>query len=224
MAKVDTIQIEVDGKRHSYNINVGKEGVFRCMLDIEVSEVLGLDRRIVESTQLDTVRSIIKEAERRYINSSRTLETYIWIVYQSSGEYGRGKDGYNLFGHGISKYKIDGFNTFDSLAFEFGVVLKETIGEGDNVVWYDTMKGQGCVRYDEADLEDPDTYYRNGINRHVEGKLIPYSDQAINTLTKAQQGIRSISEILFHFIEQDEKLIESALLGGNLLPDHNTVQ
>lgn len=218
MAKVDTIEIIINGKSYSYNINVGKSGVFKCKLDWNVAETLGIANSNLEFKTLSDLKSAILTPYRNYLESNKTEELMIWIRYNSSGNYSLDNNGRSMFNQS-SEYNAGHFSSdIDSVGFEFGVVIKEVASTG-NVIWYETQKGQGCVNFGEQNNSDPDTYYKRRQTYKVEGKLIPYSDKAFETLLKAQNGIRKISNILYGVISQDEKQIESILLGEKLLSE-----
>ncbi|MEO9474155.1 MAG: hypothetical protein ABJG41_01430 [Cyclobacteriaceae bacterium] len=215
MAKVDTIELSINGKSFSYNINVGKTGLFKCKLDWNVAEAIGIDSSF-EFKTLSELKSAILIPYHAYLDAKKTEEVLIWIRYQSSGKFAYNQDGSRMF-DGNSKYNASRFSSdVDSVAFEFGVVIKETASTG-NVIWYETQKGQGSIQFDQREESDPNTYYKRHQTYKVEGKLIPYSEKAMDTLTKAQDGIRKISEILYGVISQDEKQIEAILMGGKLL-------
>lgn len=216
MARVDTIELNIDGTKYKYNVNVGKAGIFKCILDLSISEKLGLKTNKILSSKLSDLKTEINTVYINYLNATTKEFTYIWILYKSDGKYSENKQGYSLFHH-TSKYSLRQTGREpDGLHFDFGVVIKEKSSTGVEI-WYETQKGQGCINFNEENLKDPNKYYKRRQTYRVDGKLIPYSKEAFDTLEKAREGIRSISEILFNFINQDENLIEASLLGGNLL-------
>lgn len=216
MAKVDTIKMTVNGKDYSFNINVGKSGMFKCSINHEVVNALGLQRSLHEFSNLHELKVAILKPYQEYLEATKTEQTLIWIRYVSSGEYSKRIDGHQLFPH-HSEYRCSGFaGEVDKLGFSFGVCIKETSSTGA-VIWYEAKKGQGSVYHEEQEEKDPSKYYKDGQISRVQGKLIPFTENAFNTLKKAQEGMRKISEILFNLVDQEEKQIESILLGGRLL-------
>lgn len=219
MAKVDTIKLHIDGEDYQYNINVGKEGIFRCKLHWNVAEALGLKIKDIESNTLNEVKKTINSAYSDYLDRKTTYETFIAIEYQSTGSFNSDKEGIALHDHTQREFKPFSFSISDAdlIAFDFGVFILAKYSTGTEQ-WYETRKGSGCVNYDEGEKCDPNTYYRyNSKFSKPKGKIIPYSEEALETLTKAREGIRSISEILYNVVSKDEKELESILLGGNLL-------
>lgn len=217
MAKVDTIELSINGKQYSYNINVGKAGIFKCHIDWQVAEVLGIKNTQLQFKTLSELKSAIYVPYRAYQEASKIEETFIWIRYQSSGDYSYFENGDRMFPLSGCEYNASRFSTdLDCLCFEFGVCIKETNSNG-NVIWYEARKGQGSIAFDEREECDPNKYYKSRQSTLFEGKLIPYSEKAMETLIKARDGIRKISEILFGVISQDEKELEATLLGGKLL-------
>ena len=176
MAKVDTIELSINGKQYSYNINVGKTGIFKCKLDWNVAEAIGIESSF-EFKTLGELKTAILVPYHAYLEAKKTEELMIWIQYQSSGDYSYFEDGRRMFDSN-HKYNAGRFATdVDCLAFEFGVVIKQTVSTG-NVIWYETMKGQGSVQFGERDECDPNKYYKRHQTYKVEGKLIPYSDRS----------------------------------------------
>ncbi len=221
MAKVDVIELTVNGETHEYNINVGKAGLFKCHLHAVVAQEIGLEHNLFEASTLSELKKAIMIPYRNYLESKVIEEAVIWIAYESSGRYSDRQDGSAMFDTHSNDYRMRRFSVDpDGIAFEFGVVIKQTRSTG-GISWYNARKGQGSMSYEEGDLCDPDTWYKNGYSQGLKGKSIPYSDEAYDVLLKAREGIRRVSETLFDFINQDEKMIETSLLQGNLLNSGN---
>lgn len=217
MAKVDTIKLNIDGTEHEYNVNVGKDGIFKVELHWEVAKKLGLQDSRIQFSKLDELRSFVIQAYKKYLDATNKEELLIWIGYKSNGYFKRNKEGGYLFGINHRDFDSHGFSgDFSRVEFDFGVIIRQTMSTGV-VNYYSTEKGQGCVNYGEGDLKDPNTYYKRSSIYSVKGKVIPYSEEALQTLEKAREGIRSISEILFNLVSSEEKQIEAVLRGGKLL-------
>lgn len=215
MAKVDTIKLSIKGVEYSYDINVGKTGVFRCRLDCGVAETLGIDGD-QKSETLSDLKNAILSPYHDYLEAAKTEELFISIRYKASGEFALDDRGFALFEH-PSEFLARGFaSDSDGFAFRFGVFLKETSPNGD-VLWFETRKGSRTVYHDEEDQQDPGKYYKGKQTFNPKGKLIPYSPEAYQTLLKATEGIRKISNILHSVVSQDEEKITAILQGGNLL-------
>lgn len=210
MAKVDTIELIIDGRTYKYNINVGKSGVFNCKIDWEIKEKLGIEKIDIPSKTLQDLKDKILIPYHTYLESNKVEETFISIIYAASGNLAATSDSQSPFYD--QGFASDG----DRLVFDFDVFIKVSHSTGTES-WYHARKGQGCVNYNEGDLNDSNTWYKWRSTYKVKGVVIPYSDKAYETLLKARNGIKGISEILFNLVNQDSNLIESVLLGGNLL-------
>ena len=86
MAKVDEILLHIEGKQYKYNINVGKAGIFKCALDWNVADVLGIQSKM-EYTKLEDLKSAILNPYHDFLESQKIEETLISIRYKSSGAY-----------------------------------------------------------------------------------------------------------------------------------------
>ncbi|WP_407277377.1 hypothetical protein R5O20_02780 [Tenacibaculum maritimum] len=210
MAKVDTIELIIDGITYKYNINVGKSGIFNCKIDWKIKKKLGIEKIDIASKTLQDLKGKILIPYHAYLESNKVEEIFISIIYAANGNFSATKDIRSPF------YSQDFIADGDRLVFDFDVYMKVSHSTGAEY-WYKTRKGQGCVNYNEGDLNDPNTWYKWKSTYDVKGVLIPYSDKAYKTLLRARNGIKDISEILFNLLNQDSKIIESILLGGNLV-------
>lgn len=220
MAKVDTIILNIEGKEYKYNVNVGKAGIFKCQLDWAVAEKLGLEKSTITSERKDDLTMQINKAYSAFIEATKVEEAFISIVYKSCADFSYNSEGIRMFPNSGNSHNLS--ISFDygmpALAFKFTVYIRETLSTGQ-VIWYDTKKGGYPFLFeDDQEPLDPNKYYKNGQRSSIGGVLIPYSEQAMEKLEKAKEGIRNISEILFNFVSQDTEQIEALLLGGNLLP------
>jgi hypothetical protein len=216
MAKVSTIKFEIRGVKYSLNVNCDSSGTFKVRLPQEVYEPLKLDKDI-QTTTLALLEKEFHAALERYLNAETTQEIFIGIWYGSAGNFNRTKEGGSLF---YDKYGIQiSFSSGDEslLMFDHEIVMKETI---DGVVTYwKTRKGKDFSHISK-EYKEPEKWHKYDFTsssgklydrdmKHC--KLIPYSDAALASLQSAQEKIRSVSEMLFNFIEQDVKQIESTL-------------
>jgi hypothetical protein len=219
MAKIDTIELIIEGKPEVYNINIGKAGIFTCKVGWRTLEVLGIEGDL-NSKSLSELKGKILPKYHDYLNAKKTTKTFISIDYKADGHYTYHKDRSKgvMFGrHGNDFYASSfGSNDGDRLVFDFCVLIETTHSTGV-VQWHFAQRGQGSVNHNEGDGKDPKVWYKNREHHGSKNILIPYSDQAYETLKKAREGIRGISEILFTFLDQDIKLIEAQLNKGNLL-------
>lgn len=209
MAKVDTIKLDIDGELYTYNINVGKSGIFKCNLDFHVAQRLGIDPSQV-SDKLVKVKDTIMSAYKDYMEATKVQEPYIAIRYQANGSY-RWKVGGKepIFPNYGSPYNLHSSSSApDCLGFDFKVYIKETSSSG-NEGWYNAYFD------DTGKLRKKRSHFC--FSRPTDCKIIPYTEEAYKTLSKARDGIRTISEILFNFMEQDENAMIESLIKGNLL-------
>lgn len=207
MAKIDQLELNVNGSVHKININVGKSGVFSCQLPWDVAQTLGLQGGKFANYKLDELKRPILEKYHAFLESSKTETLHIFIVYRAAGKYKKKKDGQELFYAYRRDYVIDTWGTdLSQLCFYFKVYIKEEHSTGA-VGWFTAESRDGGATWSKD----------RSIHKSPEGKGIPYSEEALATLEKASEGIRSISEILFNFIDQEPTAIAETLLGGNLL-------
>lgn len=216
MAKVSTIKFEIKGFKYTLNVNCDSSGTFKVKLPQEVYEPLKLDKEI-RTTTLALLEKEVNAAIERYLNAQTTQEIMIAIWYGSAGNFNRKKDGGVLF---YDKYGVRLFFSSDDnsiLMFEHEIVMKETI---DGVVTYwKTRKGKDFSHISK-EYKEPEKWHKYDFTSSSgklhdsdmkNCKLIPYSDVALASLESAREKIRAVSEMLFNFIEQDEKQIETTL-------------
>ena len=214
MAKIDTLEFHINGKTYTSNVNVGKTGTFKTELNWEVSETIGVKSPIIGKTKDSVVYPIIK-AYHDYLDSEKQYNLYISIIYKSSKDFSKLKNGHRLF-EWRSGFDVDGFTAIESkLHFGYKVYAKETNSLGHEI-WHKTELIQEGTTVGEKDIVI-DEYLVGSTEYSVSGKLIPFTKEAHNTLKKATEGIRGISEILFTFLNQEPELISSQLNKGNLL-------
>lgn len=213
MAKVDEIVLNIDGKEIKYNINVGKKGIFKVHLDSDIAEKLGMKGNL-EYSKLNDLKLYVSNHYTAYLNATKIEEIFIGIRFVASGKYSTGiiKD---------EKFKKRGWaGDTDMIGFEFDIYIKETASTG-TVVWYDACKGDPNSIISSRKKEDPNKYYKNGQNsREPQGVLIPYSDQALETLEKGREGLKKISAVLYNFISQEPEAIVQQLTKGVLLQNN----
>jgi hypothetical protein len=228
MAKVDEIKMTVDGVDYKHNINVGKAGQFKCTIDSLVAQKLGLTSGFLYSDTLQGLKNMVTPAYHKYLESKKIESVWIKIIYKARGVYTLKEGGVDegvLFGRNGNKFYDDtSFAKFDSLTFDYEVFIKEETSL-DTTIWYRAKKGSDYhfFREEENDKE-PEKWYKDGQTYNIgegDGTFIPYTKQAHETLDKAQEGIRKISEILFNVCSQDEDTLIGLLNSGKLLP-HNS--
>ncbi len=198
--KVDTLKFVIDGEEFTSNINVNKSGEFSCELHWKVVNALGLKCNKYYAKKLSEITSEINEKHHAYREAKKVTDLFILIEFKAAGCY-------HKFMDKSSEYTLQELFGNDAIMFTFKVYIRETSSTGV-VTWYDTRKT------DEG-------YEKHGTLYSVRGKLIPFTDKALETLKKAQEGIEKISDILYNFINQDEKQIMESLNSGNLLTEKN---
>lgn len=222
MAKVIDFKFEINGEKFTVNVNCNSSGQFTAKLPDTVHTALQLQSTITDTT-LSSLSKRFYESVDRYKSAKTTEELFILIRYAASGRYMHYKDGRMMFGGYNHPLILGGNSTTISnnvrgLGFEFHVCVKETI---DGVVtWFDARKGKDFMQNGNDTSMDDETYYKDKHSKFWEDKeykKIPFSDTALSTLLVAEEKIRSASESLFNFIEQDEQAIELTLTNQKLL-------
>jgi hypothetical protein len=225
MAKVSTIKCEVNGTLFNINVNCTSSGEFNANIPEFVATALRIKSKLTATT-LRELETTFHAALKQYKQAETKEELFIAISYKARGRYAQKRDkdesGHtlNLFYTGNrGKYDLD--VSFDrpknALGFDFSVVIKETIDQ--KVKWHKTQLGSKFSSWmDTERYAEPDKYHKYGEFYYIsEYKVIPFSEAALASLQNAQEKLRSISEMLFNFIEQDEEQILLALTNHKLL-------
>jgi hypothetical protein len=215
MAKIKDLKFEIKGEQHIVHVNCTSDGVFTANIPQFVASALHLNNKLTAPTLKDLER-IFYDAINKYKTAETSQELYIFIRYGSSGKYKQKENGDYLFGDNGNNYNMrNHFNDLDALGFEFKVIIKETIDGKIN--WFNARQGKDYAHFQE-EQQNPDKYHKDGTCYSVDKyKAIPFSEKAVETLTVGRERIRLISEMLFKFIEQDEKTIEQKLTNQKLL-------
>ncbi len=216
MAKVDELVLTIDGREYKYNINVGKTGIFKAVLDWGVAKKLGMEGNSLEYPKLLDLKNYVLKKYNAYIESTKVEDLFIFIRFEACGKYGRHIN--------KSEFRANGFSgTVDSIGFEFDVYLRETSSTGTEV-WYETRKGVPNLQHitkEERMNSSPDQYYKNSQRYGTpKGVMVPFSEQSLQTLEKARTGLIKISEILYGFISQEPTAIVQQLSKGALLQNN----
>lgn len=219
MAKVTDFKFEIKGVNHVVHVNCTSGGDFTANLPEDVASALHLDKQL-RFTTLKALESEFYASIERYKKAETSQELFILIKYASSGAYSKKSDGTPLDSGYDAKYKLNvssiHSDSIGALGFEFKVCIKEIIDTIET--WFDTRLGKDHAHWDKEQQENPDKYYKfNKMHRHEVWKKIPYSPEALQTLKNGEETIRKASEVLFNFIEQDEKMIELNLTNNKLL-------
>ena len=206
MAKIKSIDFNIDGVDYSSNINVNSKGEFNLKLDWQVAKAIGVDSHIYGAT-LNAIESVVLPAYNEYLKASTKTEMVIEINYSANGWYAI-EQGHN------SKFLRRSFSSDQStITFEFRVLFRQT--RGGNSMWFLSRKG---VDFSGRGDEDPNQYYKAGQTYQTPQIFIPYSKEAEATLLRAKDGIKSISAILLKLVDQEPEMIEAMLIGKtNLL-------
>lgn len=218
MAKVSTIKCEVNGTPYTINVNCNSSGQFSANIPEFVASALRINSKLSANTLTD-LEGKFYAALRQYKEAETKEELLIAISYKSRGAYAKNKDGEKLFydsRRGGYRLEVNFSNPTNALGFDFLVAIKETIDKKEE--YYEAKLGSSFSWISEKEHSQPDKYHRCGKLYHVEEyKLIPFSETALQSLENAQEKIRSISEFLFNFIEQDEEQILLTLTNQKLL-------
>ena len=218
MAKVSTIKCEVNGTPYTINVNCNSSGQFSANIPEFVASALRINSKLSANT-LTELEAKFYAALKQYKEAETKEELLIAISYKSRGAYNKNKEGEKLFydsRRGGYNLEVSFSKPDNALGFDFSVVIKETIDKKEE--YYEARLGSSFSWMDEEEYSQPDKYHRWCKFYHVEEyKLIPFSETALQSLENAQEKIRSISEFLFNFIEQDEEQILLTLTNQKLL-------
>lgn len=223
MAKVSTIKFNLNGNDYQVHVNCDSSGTFKANLPEEVAKKLNLEKTLRTMT-LDLLEKDFKAAIKRYKEAETKQELLIAIRYGSNGRFCEKENGDLLFGGHNHPFLISlswSNANYSVLLFEFKVIVKETI---DTVVnYYNTRLGKNFPQWSNGEnkhkIERPDDYFKDNdtFRYKEEWKLIPFTKQSLESLQNAQNKIRAVSELLYTFVSQDEKLIEETLTKTKLL-------
>ena len=212
--KIDTIEIKVGDQIEKVHFNVNKEGVFSMTINHNVAELLGLEPRRTTSRELASLKKIVQDAHRAFIESSKKETVWIGIHYGAQRSF---------LPPGVRdrKFEVGSFVKGSALRFDFEIYLKTEYASGSEQ-WSKAVQGKNKHRWPGDPEPEPEKWYKDGHahNRH-EAVLIPYSEDAVKTLQKAKDGIKEISRILYEVISQEPEKIVSALSSGNLLTERS---
>lgn len=218
MAKVSTIKCEVNGTPYNINVNCNSSGEFSANVPEFVASALRINSKLSANTLKD-LESKFYTALEQYKEAETKEELFIAISYKSRGAYNKNKDGENLFYDSRREgyqLQVNFSNPVNALSFDFHVIIKETIDKKEE--YYKAKLGSDFSWLFEKEYSEPDKYHRCGKFHCIEEyKFIPFSEVALHSLQNAQEKIRSISEFLFNFIEQDEEQILLTLTNQKLL-------
>jgi len=217
MAKVKTIKIEVSGVEYSYNINVNKDGIFSLKIDWNVAEVLGI-KNSFSSKELSLVEMPVIEAANAYRNASKTYSLHIEITYVATRSFS-----FESFA-GSNKFKPNFHSVSDTpvIGLDYRILIREDIGADNSTVWYEAKEMDRAGEYQRdnypGSIKIVDGYYGSKtLYSKPKETTIPFSQAAIETLEKAKNGLRGISEILYNVLNQEPGKIELALISNKLI-------
>lgn len=216
MAKVSEIKTDINGIYYKININVNSRGIFSCKIPKQMAEDLRIE---MEHTSyiLHELETKIKTFITSYKNKVTTYELFILVAYHAKGKYIEDSKGGHMFYYNDEKYKIDvSFGDIDNaIGLDFVVAVKETIDGKDE--WFKAQLNE------EGEYIVPckNTFSTKGIritrNLLKRARIIPYSKKSFDTLLSVQNKFRSLSQLLFEFINKDENEIISILTNNKLL-------
>jgi len=212
MARVGKIKYEFQNEHLQSPISCNSSGEFSCRLPIGISTALMLPYELKGKTMEDVTNAFF-DALNRYKNAKTKQEILIHIQYQASGNYNWSLAKNSVLFDGNSDYHMRmAFSEMDALAFKFNVVIKETVDGTETL--YRAVKGKNMAHGEHMD--EPEKYFKYGnyYPGNENGKYIPYSDKALDSLELVQERIRSASEVLFNFIEQPAQAITEQLNSG----------
>ncbi len=220
MAKVGVIKFNYLGKDMQVNVNCNSGGIFSANIPEEVANALQIGKTL-SATTMSEIQKQFDIAMYTFKNATRTEHLMLLIAYKAAGEYTYVADRSRvMFGGYNHKYGIEMsyWNHISAVGFEFDIVIKECVNA--KVKYYEARKGDDIGS--ERHKEDHNKWYKWQEVTVREGhKLIPFSEEALSTLQKAENTMRNLSEMLFNFIEQEPDKIEEQLKNKILLGNGN---
>ncbi len=218
MAKITDFKFDIQGEQFKVNVNCTSGGNFTARLPEKVAEALSINKDLSFST-LSELEKHFNRAIDRYKKAQTSQELFIFIRYKACGRFDEKNDRKGvLFGNGSPYHLSITFGGVSAIAFDYKVMIMETVDNTKN--WYDAKLGSDFPHWDKEESENPDKYYKQqkcndyGVS---EWKKIPFSKEALKTLQDGSESLRKMSEMLFNFVEQDEKVIEQKLTNHKLL-------
>lgn len=214
MARIDTLKFNINDKEYESHVNVNKAGIFSVHLHWEVTQAFNLGNiGEISGTSKDKLINPILTAYSEYKKSKTVYSLHLAIEYKASNHFTYYENGHSMFNQFEEFYERGYEKVVNKLFFGYKVYCKEVNSLGA-VIWHEAVNIESGEAHGRKVF---DGFYVGSIVYGVSGKIIPYTKEAEETLRKAKEGIRKISEILFNFISQDEKLISAQLNKGNLI-------
>lgn len=218
MAKVSELKFDLSGKEYKVNVNCTSSGEFNANLPENVAEALRISTKLKSDTLIGLTTDF-NDKLKHYKTLQTKEELYIIISYHARGKYTYKKDGSVLFGHMDKKHNIDiSFSEItNAVGLDFLVAIKQTIDSKKK--WFRASLGKDCSHI-QKEYSEPNVYHKmEAVRKCVieRCKIIPFNQVALETLESAQEKLRTVSEILYNFISQDEENILSTLTNQKLL-------
>jgi hypothetical protein len=218
MAAISKLKFNIAGLDYTVNVNCNSSGQFSANLPKEVAEALRINEKLV-SDNLGTLTKTFEDKLKEYKNAETKEELFILVAYHARGEYTYKKDGSILFSHMDEKHNINiSFSEIsNALGLDFTVAIKQTIDGKEK--WFEAQLGSDFAHF-QKEFNQPDIYHKQATisqHRFKRYKIIPFNQIALNTLTGAQEKLRTLSEMLFNFVSQDEVAMLETLTNTKLL-------
>lgn len=213
MAKVSDLKFDIGNEKVVVNINCNSGGQFTAKIPKIVADELDLQPEVIADTLKDVV-SQVSDAVNRFKTAKTSEELHIAIQYGSNGDFNQDAKGKGLHNqHRSEGYNIDiSFGEHKNcLSFNHKVVVRRTVA--GVVKWYEAELGKDFPHWDKVKRK-PNDWYINMDDVFYDSekwKMIPFSKAALESLNNAKEKLRSLSELLYRFIEQDQSQIESTL-------------
>lgn len=215
MAKVSELKFNINGIDYKVNVNCNSSGEFNANVPDNVAQALRIRSKLTSDTLLG-LENTFREALEKYkkIETKETL--HILISYGARGNYMYNSEGYCMFGQSDKHHMNISFNKFqNAVSLDFLVAIKEDID--GKVQWFEAQLGGDLSQFDPR-YSEPNKYHKSDRISSVDNyKIIPFNENALNTLNQANNKLRIVSEILYNFISQDEEQILLTLTNQKLL-------
>jgi hypothetical protein len=218
MARIKTVQYEIDGQVVPVNFNCSSEGKFSTNLSSVMMDKLGIDRKRLEGQTLQEIEKVINDAFIAYKNAKTSYRLLIKIDFGVSGSFTHKLNGEiheKLGGYDNPLIINNHFTDCDSLiGLDYDIIIEEN-RDGRLTYFQAVKKDDYPGNLYEWNVVVGD--YFTGSKEHFRGsksKLIEYDEQIIKNLDDIIKSFQKASTFLVDILTDDN--VGNILSGNNL--------